>query len=359
MNLTRTVPPISKQNVALSASSYRFTYCYDHPLECIAKRYTYPQSNIPAGKKTCTVLLAGGISFNEPTYIPIVTELFRLSAEYSSGIHIHSIWVLERPDHGDAGVLNEETLQKHYLVMSPVRSLEYAQAIRTFLEMDFLSTCERKNLVGVGHSGGCGSIMQALELAGYTPKDKLPFSTFIFVELPLVSHEAQKFFTILWKAVDRSNSRRPTNWDSKQTAMNWIKSHFPWRTFHGDVLRIVEETYFRSDPSYPDRTTTKTTVQRETTNYLCDGSHLSALPYLQTILHVVPTYLVLGSERDIWPQPLYEMMDQHLQGNLASYAGVKIVDGVGHYFPLTHPTQCSEEIFSILDGSQRVRCSKM
>jgi hypothetical protein len=142
--------------------------------------------------------------------------------------------------------------------------------------------------------------MQALELAGYTSKDKPPFSAFIFIELPLVSYDAQKFFMMLWKAIERSNSRRPTNWDSKQTAMHWMKTHFPWQTLHPDVLRIVEETYFRQDPVYPDRVTTKTVVEQETMNYLSDQSHLSALPYLRTILHVIPTYVILGSKKDIW-----------------------------------------------------------
>ncbi|THU98495.1 hypothetical protein K435DRAFT_28968 [Dendrothele bispora CBS 962.96] len=334
----------------LSVSSHQFTYSYDYPLQCIAKRYTSTKSDVSAGKQACTILFAGGISLNEPTYIPMVKELFRLSNETSSSIHIRSIWVLERPDHGDAGVVNEETLREHYLVM--FRSLEYAQAIRTFLEKDFLSTLERQNLIGLGHSGGCGSLMQALELAGYTSKDKSPFSSFIFVELPLVSYEAQKFFMMLWKAIDGSNSRRPTNWDSKQTAMRWFKTHFPWKTFHPDVLRIVEETYFRQDRVYPNRVTTKTAVEQETMNYLSDTSHLSALPYLRTIFHVIPTHIVLGSKKDIWPQPIYEMMERNVQQDLASYASVKIVPGVGHYFPLTHPALFSAEIFSILDGSQ-------
>lgn len=49
----------------------------------------------------------------QETALPLIKELYRLTAG-SNEVYIHSVWVVERPNHGDAAKLNEEVL-KHYV----------------------------------------------------------------------------------------------------------------------------------------------------------------------------------------------------------------------------------------------------
>lgn len=131
---------------------------------------------------------------------------------------------------------------------------------------------------------------------------------------------------LLYELVKASNERRRTSWESEDDAMRWFRKHIPWKVFHPDVLHIIsvcipsyfiahhrchsklklilfllfQETYFRPDPEHPGRITTKTTVEQETACFLDDGTHLGALPYLRTILHILPTHIISGSNQDIW-----------------------------------------------------------
>ena len=61
-----------------------------------------------------------------------------------------------------------------------------------------------------------------------------------------------------------------------------------------------QETYFRQDPQDRKRVTTKTTVEQETACFVDDGTHLGALDYLRSILHILPTHLILGAKEDFW-----------------------------------------------------------
>lgn len=43
----------------------------------------------------------------------MIKELYRLAAA-SKEVYIHSVWVVERPNHGDAAEMNEDVL-RHYV----------------------------------------------------------------------------------------------------------------------------------------------------------------------------------------------------------------------------------------------------
>ena len=43
-------------------------------------------------------------------------ELYRLSSQPQSRVFIESMWAIERPNHGDAGVVNEKMLKEHYSI---------------------------------------------------------------------------------------------------------------------------------------------------------------------------------------------------------------------------------------------------
>lgn len=136
-----------------------------------------------------------------------------------------------------------------------VPSRQYATMIQSFLRSDVLSTTERSNLIGIGHSGGGGSLYvfshraftmhnshtfklyRILAFEGETVD--IPIQRLILVEAPLIGPECWDEMQQLYKGVKRSNARRQKDWSSEEEAMQWIRTHAPWRTFHPDVLQII------------------------------------------------------------------------------------------------------------------------
>ncbi len=58
--------------------------------------------------------------------------------------------------------------------------------------------------------------------------------------------------------------------------------------------------YFRPDTHDPSRVTTKTSVEQETACFIDDGTHLGSGDYLRSILHILPTHIILGAREDLW-----------------------------------------------------------
>ncbi|KAJ6561143.1 hypothetical protein DFH09DRAFT_1160568 [Mycena vulgaris] len=254
----------------LLLSSVRFSYCYDRRLECVATRYYLdPRSQSDSG---VTLLFAGGIGLNQETWQPVIQEVFRLSL-------LPSVWVVERPNHGDPALWN-------------------AQAIQTFLTSDILSPAEKSNIVGIGFSGGGAALVQCAELL----------------------NKSIPYFRLLYPALRKANLRRPRNWTSVDNAMSWFRSHAPWSSFHPDVLQIISGYI-----------TTKTTAEQETAAFIDDGTASQALPYLRTIWHALPVHLILGSLRDFWLPEIQHIVAANIERDRPSLASVTVIEGVGHF----------------------------
>ncbi|KAJ6601298.1 Alpha/beta hydrolase family-domain-containing protein [Mycena vulgaris] len=341
----------------LKATSVQFSYCLDRPLQCIATRYTNSNDSLAADSSTsCTLVIASGISLLQDTWIPIVKELFRLSSESSSGVKVRSAWVVERPNHGEAALLNAEVLKKHYSVQFP--SLQYATAIHAFLTSNFISTCERNNLVGIGHSGGGGSLIHALEY-GLREGHRIPLKSIILVEAPLIGPEVWPFFKALYDGVKKSNARRTQRWPSKEAAMQWFATHLPWKDFSPDVLRIVEDTYFMPDSEHPGFITTKTTVEQETACFVDNGTNLLAVPFLRTVLAILPTHVIAGADNDFWPPGVWIAMEENTQQLRSQLASVTVIEDVGHYLPTVKPRELAAEVFQIIARKPTSELSKL
>ncbi|KAI0748084.1 Alpha/beta hydrolase fold-1 [Daedaleopsis nitida] len=338
--------PLSAETLQpLTSSTVEFDYCHDRPLRSLASRFVLrdqPADDVP-GRTTCSLLMCAGISLQKETWVPVIKRLYHLTSQPQSKVTIHSVWVVERPNHGDAGVMNEAMLKEHYNVIFP--SLQYAAAIRAFLAADFISARERANLVAVGHSGAGGSILQAMEPA----TSNLPISRFMLVEAPHIGHEAWEPMKFLYKMVKASNSRRKTSWESVDEGMAYFKKRPPCKTYHPEVWQIMSETYFRKDANNPERITTKTTVEQETACFLDDGTHLGALDYLRSILHVLPSHLILGTEEDIWPPEIYQQQRENVEQTRAALASVSYIEGAGHYLPVQMPDELATEMARLLN----------
>ncbi|KAJ7508557.1 hypothetical protein B0H11DRAFT_1965628 [Mycena galericulata] len=329
----------------LEAHSVQFTYCLDRPLQCIATRYTLGTDNSDAN--AFTLVFACGISLLQDTWIPIIKDLFRQSSE-SSSCKIRSAWVIERPNHGEPALLNAELLKKHYAVQFP--SLQYSTAIHTFLTSNIIPASERRNLVGIGHSGGGGSLITALEY-GLRDGCGLSLRSLVLVEAPLIGPEVWSLFGAWYEAVKKSNARRITRWPSKDAAMKWFTTHLPWKSFSPDVLHIIEDTYFIPDREHPGFITTKTTVEQETACFVDNGTNLLSFGFLRTFLADLPTHIIAGSDQSFWSPGVDDQImenNKQVRGQLAS---VTVINDVGHYVPVVKPRDVAARVFQILQNS--------
>ncbi|KAJ7103035.1 Alpha/beta hydrolase fold-1 [Mycena belliarum] len=341
----------------LQAKSVQFDYCFDRRLRCIATRYTADSTDSDSGTPSCSFVFTSGISLLQETWIPVIKELFRLSSQSPSSVKIRSAWVIERPNHGEAALINAKLLKEHYSVLFP--SLQYASAIHAFLTSDFLSASERNNLVGVGHSGGGGSLIQAVEY-GLRDGHNIPLRSLVLVEAPFIGPEVWPFFQVLYDAVKRSNVRRATRWPSKDAAMKWFRTHLPWKTFSPEVLRIVEDTYFIPDMDHPGFITTKTAVEQETACFVdTTGTHLLATSFFRTIADVLPTHIIAGSAEDFWPPGVYLAIVENTTQVRSQLASVTVIDDVGHYIPTVKPHDLAATVFQTVARKLPSNLSKL
>ncbi|KAJ7157104.1 hypothetical protein C8R46DRAFT_1113395, partial [Mycena filopes] len=327
----------------LQVTSVHYKYCHDRSLHCIATRYSNTNNSDKSDTNAACLIFACGISLSQETWIPIIKELFRVSsAAASSSVKVGSAWVVERPNHGEAGLLNADLLKKYYSVQFP--SLQYSTAIHAFLTPGILSASERRNLVGIGHSGGGGSLIQALKY-GLSDGYSIPLNSLMLVEAPLMGPEVWPFFGAMYDGVKKSNARRPTSWVSKDAAMKRLATRFPWNSFAPEVLQVVEDTYFMPDPERPGCVTTKTTVEQETACFVDNGTQLQAAPFLLTILDTLPTHVIAGSVQDLWPPRVYEFIDKNTRQARPHLASLTVMDDVGHYLPVVKPRTVAAKIF--------------
>ncbi|KAI0696989.1 Alpha/beta hydrolase fold-1 [Cerioporus squamosus] len=350
----------------LQTSIVEFEYCHDRPLRTLAARFVPWNQSPPdhSDRATCTLMICSGLNLQKETWLSVIKRLYQHASLPASRVTIHSVWVIERPNHGDAALLNEASLKEHYGVIFP--GIQYAAAIRTFLASGFLSDVERANLIAVGHSAAGSSILRAMQPA----TSNLPISGYVLVESPLFDREdAWEPIKELYKAVEASNKRRKTSWSSVAEAMEYFKKRFPCKIYHPEVLQIMsvrtmtmsrriiperdgihtQETYFCKDPQNPKRVTTKTTVEQETASFLDDGTHLEAFKYLRTIFEVLPTHMILGTGEDIWTPELYRQQSKNLEQYRESFASVSVIQGAGHYLPVQMPDELAAVMARLLN----------
>lgn len=51
---------------------------------------------------------------DQETWLPVIKAIYELTSQPTSTVHVRSAWVVEQPNHGDAGVLNQKELKEHY-----------------------------------------------------------------------------------------------------------------------------------------------------------------------------------------------------------------------------------------------------
>jgi pimeloyl-ACP methyl ester carboxylesterase len=83
----------------------------DYPLLITAKRYWRPPES-SLSLDPLTIIFAHGNGFHKKKWEPTIDELYVLLDK--AGIDkIRDVWSIDIPNHGDAAILNEQTLVVH------------------------------------------------------------------------------------------------------------------------------------------------------------------------------------------------------------------------------------------------------
>jgi pimeloyl-ACP methyl ester carboxylesterase len=246
----------------------------NYPLVLTAKRYRLKKDHGEGvdvndlNPDASTLIFAHGTGFHKEQWEPTIQDLWSgllLSSSsrregdgsrQSSSFAIREAWSLDCPNHGEAAVLNEETLQwgyeqvcefsfvspnfgtvfqKYVVNTSPteVGWGEYARIIHLFLTgmgtgipTDFSS----HTLVGVGHSMGAISLILSL-----TYPSPPAYETLVLVEPMLMSQfYSRKFGNQL---MEGALARRDL-WPSKEEAFSAARQRKTFKVWDERVLRI-------------------------------------------------------------------------------------------------------------------------
>ncbi|KAJ7177600.1 Alpha/beta hydrolase fold-1 [Mycena filopes] len=336
----------------LTSESYVFDPRPNIPLLLTAQRYWDPASPYINDPTALTLILAHGTNFHKETYEPTLEDLYALlddgGAQPQSRPRIRDAWSLDCPNHGDAAVLNEATLQWGY---EPIFGWqEYARGIHAFLsglgtgvDVDFST----RRLIFIGHSFSATALVFALT---YHPR--LRPEQLILLELMCLRQSAvPKLMNML---TNGSDNRRDV-WPSREAAYASFKARQPWKSWDDRVLGKYVEHALTPLPSltYPDKegVTLKGTRRQESAVYRDTLASSVVYRMMHIIAKRVPTHLIYGANAEYLPRDVQDEFLRDGVGGAHNLASLTRVPHAGHLVAQTHPREFAQIICDILGRS--------
>ncbi|KAI0047176.1 hypothetical protein FA95DRAFT_1277707 [Auriscalpium vulgare] len=311
----------------------------DVPFKFKATRFssTLPESRL-TGAHTVNLLLTCAIGGSAEWWVPLLRRLF--SEQHSSAARVGAAWVVEAPNHGDGGVLNEVLLRSHYKEVFPMS--QYGAAIKALLESPHMHSGDRTNLVAVTHSAGVAALFFAMPIADLSSN----FSSIFMIEgteipsryLPYLAHHVNAY-----KAY---NKARPATWGSYDDAVKFLRTREPWKAFHPEAFDQLCRTYFTTTES--GAVVTKTPLEQESATWADFENAFEFERSLEAAAGVIPMHIVVGAVRKLWSKKLEEALTVQHQMLERRGATSTVIDGAGHYIPQEKPDELSRVILDIL-----------
>ncbi|KAJ7608057.1 Alpha/beta hydrolase fold-1 [Mycena polygramma] len=338
----------------LTSQSYVFDPRPTYPLFLTAKRYWCTSSPHLNDPDAFTLILAHGTGFHKELYEPTIEDLYGLVP--ADGPKIREVWAIDAPNHGDAAVLNEESLRVGY---EPVFGWqEYARGLHAFLaglgtgvDVDFRT----RRLVLVGHSMAATSIVLALS---YQPK--LNPQCLIMVDMTGMHDDA---VPALMKFLTEGAMQRRDVWSSREEAYRSMKARPPWKAWDDRVLKLYVEFGLRALPTleYPEKkgVTFKCTRRQETATYR-DGLGV-AVGYRLTafVVQRAPTHFIYGAVDDYLSRAVQDEFLANAVGGTQNTASLVRIPGAGHLVVQTHPTDLAKALLAVLMKEKRKLQAKL
>ncbi|KAG9313725.1 Alpha/beta hydrolase family-domain-containing protein [Chiua virens] len=291
-----------------------------------------------------TPVFAHANGFHKEHWEPVIRRLFEHQRVGGCSFQIQDMWAVDAPNHGDAGVMNEEVLAWGY---STFLWEDYARSVHAFLaglgtgvDIDF----SKRNLVAVGHSMGAVAVMLSTT---FFPLIK--FSSMHLIEPVLLGSYAEGFGSHL---IDSAANRRDV-WESADDAYKVMKRRSTWQKWDDRTLRIYVEDGLRSLPTvdYPDQkggVTLKCTRKQEAACFRDFRSPSIAYRHLPYVMKKTPVHITYGEIADFLPAEWHDDVLYNASGGVANFASVNSIPGAGHLMVQTHPDAVADVIWKSL-----------
>ncbi|TDL20709.1 alpha/beta-hydrolase [Rickenella mellea] len=345
--------------MSVTSESFIFDPRPNYPFLVTAKRYRKGQTQRNSSAGGYTLIFAHGTGFHKEQWEPTIEHLWE-QVSASKGIDIREVWSIDCPNHGDAAILNETTLQ--WVYQETFRWEEYARAIYLFItgqgkgvlpDTDF----SKHKLIGIGHSMGAISLLLTLTYPlphTYSTQDvsKSLWHSLILVEPMLFPLQAGKSTGI--NLAKGAEGRRDI-WPSKSEALAAFRQRGSFKSWDKRVLEIFCEYGLRDLPTadYPDKkegVTLKCSKIQEAACYRDPQGPVRAYNYLHTACSIIPVHVIYGAIDDYMPAEVKEVVIAEAAGG--KFASVRRVPNAGHLVVQVNPRQLAEAIFEDLVQSR-------
>ncbi|KAJ7729063.1 Alpha/beta hydrolase fold-1 [Mycena maculata] len=321
----------------LASQSYVFDPRPNFPLLLTAKRYWDPSSPHLNGPDGFTLILTHGTGFHKEQYEPTLQDLYDMIQDRPGGPKIREAWSIDCPNHGDAAILNEQTLLWGY---EPIFGWqEYARGLHALLsglgtgiEIDFKTRC----LVFIGHSFSAAALVFALTYQPEVKPECLIMLEMMYQGCPegLLRIIKLNAASKLMESLTEGSSNRRHIWRSRDEAYQLFKARPAWQAWDDRVLRIYVQHGFRSlpIPEYPNEegVTTKCTRRQETATYRDSLAISVVYRFMATVVKRIPTHLVYGAVDDYLPRHVKDEFLRNGIGGEQNLASLTRIPDAGH-----------------------------
>ncbi|TDL22846.1 hypothetical protein BD410DRAFT_803248 [Rickenella mellea] len=320
------------------SESFIFDPRPDYPFLVTAKRYTDSSSHQRSSEDAYTIFFMHGIGSHKEQWEPTIEHVWT-ECTAKRQIHIREMWSIDCPNHGEAAVLNEHTLQWGYQ--------DYCKGVPA--KPDF----SMHRLIGVAHSGGAVALVLSQKyripnLFTTQDGDKSLWCSMILVEPmfgPQSSESAMKGRFI------RGVEARRDIWPSESAALAELQGSAAHGNWDKRVMELYCKHWLRNLPTadYPNITegvTLKFTKLQEIAMYRDTLGRARAYKHLHVACAEIPVHAIYGTVHDYIPAKYKEeFITVSAQGKLSS---VQWIPGCGHLIVQIRPQGLAEAILADL-----------
>ncbi|KAH7904103.1 Alpha/Beta hydrolase protein [Hygrophoropsis aurantiaca] len=338
----------------MQSKNYIFDARPDFPFLITAKRYWFEDT--PYSDDAFTLVFAHASGFCKEQWETVIDGIFKLLRQSEDNkneksptmFKIREMWTIDAPNHGEAAILNEQTLQWGY---DNIFSWDaYGRAIHAFLSGHGSRTksgsyFREHNIIGIGHSLGAAAIMLST-----TFQPSIPYKSFHLFEPtiygPQWGVELHEYF------LDIALKRRDI-WPSSEEAFNTMRNRPAWKTWDERILKLFVRHGLRTLPTldYPDKTigvTLSCSKKQEAAACRDPTSRFVAYNLLRHLVKKIPTHITYGSIHECFPAASRHDILNNASGGIEHFSSVSEIEGAGHLVVHTHPDSVVEVIWKAL-----------